>query len=50
MLELRMDTDLQTALPAEIGFNFDELKSDSRKRSGRKENPANRFDIPETIW
>lgn len=27
MLELRIDTDLQTALPAEIGFNFDELKA-----------------------
>lgn len=27
MLEMKMTTDLQTALPAEIGFNFDELKS-----------------------
>ena len=32
MLELRMDTDLQTALPAEIGFNFDELKSELAER------------------
>ena len=32
MLELRMDTDLQTALPPEIGFNFDELKSELAER------------------
>lgn len=32
MLELRIDTDLQTALPAEIGFNFDELKSELAER------------------
>ena len=25
-LELRMGTDLATAIPSEIGFNFDELK------------------------
>ena len=28
MLEMRMETDLQTALPAEIGFNFEELKTE----------------------
>ena len=27
MLEMKMTTDLQTALPAEIGFNFEELKA-----------------------
>ena len=32
MLELRMDTDLQTALPAEIGFNFEELKTELAER------------------
>ena len=32
MLELRIDTDLQTALPAEIGFNFDELKAELAER------------------
>lgn len=32
MLELRMDTDLQTALPSEIGFNFEELKSELAER------------------
>lgn len=31
-LELRVDTDLQTALPAEIGFNFDELKTELAER------------------
>ena len=28
MLELRVETDLQTALPSEIGFNFNELKAE----------------------
>ena len=28
MLEMRMETDLQKALPAEIGFNFEELKGE----------------------
>lgn len=32
MLELRMDTDLQAALPAEIGFNFEELKAELAER------------------
>lgn len=32
MLELRMDTDLQAALPAEIGFNFEELKTELAER------------------
>lgn len=32
MLELRMDTDLQTALPSEIGFNFEELKAELAER------------------
>lgn len=32
MLELRVDTDLQTALPAEIGFNFEELKTELAER------------------
>lgn len=32
MLELRMDTDLQTALPPEIGFNFEELKTELAER------------------
>lgn len=32
MMELRMTTDLETALPAEIGFNFDELKTDLTER------------------
>lgn len=27
MLEMKMTTDLQTAIPAEIGFNFEELKA-----------------------
>lgn len=31
-LELRMTTDLATAIPAEIGFNFDELKSELSAR------------------
>lgn len=31
-LELRVDTDLQAALPAEIGFNFDELKTELAER------------------
>lgn len=32
MLEMKMTTDLQTALPAEIGFNFDELKLELTER------------------
>lgn len=32
MLELRVDTDLQTALPSEIGFNFEELKAELAER------------------
>ena len=32
MLELKMTTDLQTAVPKEIGFNFDELKSELAER------------------
>ena len=32
MLEMRMETDLQTALPAEIGFNFEELKGELAER------------------
>lgn len=32
MLELRIDTDLQAALPAEIGFNFEELKAELAER------------------
>lgn len=32
MLELRMETDLQTALPPEIGFNFEELKTELAER------------------
>ena len=32
MLELRMETDLQSALPAEIGFNFEELKMELAER------------------
>lgn len=32
MLELRMETDLQSALPAEIGFNFEELKAELAER------------------
>lgn len=31
-LELRVETDLQAALPAEIGFNFDELKTELAER------------------
>lgn len=31
-LELRMTTDLATAIPAEIGFNFDELKTELAAR------------------
>lgn len=31
-LELRMTTDLATAIPAEIGFNFDELKTELAER------------------
>lgn len=31
-MELRMTTDLETALPAEIGFNFEELKSELTER------------------
>lgn len=31
-LELRVDTDLQAALPAEIGFNFEELKTELAER------------------
>lgn len=32
MLELRMDTDLRTALPAAIDFNFEELKTELAER------------------
>ena len=32
MLEMKMTTDLQAALPAEIGFNFDELKAELAER------------------
>ena len=32
MLELRMTTDLETALPAEIGFNFEELETELKQR------------------
>lgn len=32
MMEMRMTTDLETALPAEIGFNFEELKSELTER------------------
>lgn len=32
LLELRMTTDLETAIPAEIGFNFDELKTSLAQR------------------
>ena len=32
MMELRMTTDLETALPAEIGFNFNELKTELEER------------------
>ena len=32
MLEMKMTTDLQTALPVEIGFNFDELKTELTER------------------
>ena len=31
-MEMRMTTDLETALPAEIGFNFDELKTELTER------------------
>lgn len=31
-MELRMTTDLETALPAEIGFNFDELEAELTER------------------
>lgn len=31
-LEMRMTTDLATAIPAEIGFNFDELKTELTER------------------
>lgn len=31
-MEMRMTTDLETALPAEIGFNFDELKAELTER------------------
>lgn len=31
-MELRMTTDLETALPAEIGFNFDELQTELTER------------------
>lgn len=31
-MEMRMTTDLETALPAEIGFNFDELKTELTAR------------------
>ena len=31
-MELRMTTDLETALPAEIGFNFEELKAELTER------------------
>lgn len=32
MLELKMTTDLQAAVPAEIGFNFEELKAELAER------------------
>jgi hypothetical protein len=32
MMEMRMTTDLETALPAEIGFNFEELKNELTER------------------
>lgn len=32
MLELKMTTDLQAAVPGEIGFNYDELKSELAER------------------
>ncbi|MGN0999732.1 MAG: DUF1351 domain-containing protein [Faecousia sp.] len=32
MMEMKMTTDLETALPAEIGFNFDELKAELEER------------------
>lgn len=32
MLEMKMTTDLQTAFPAEIGFNFEELKAELTER------------------
>lgn len=32
MLELKMTTDLQAAVPAEIGFNFEELKTELAER------------------
>lgn len=32
LLELRMTTDLETAIPAKIGFNFDELKTSLAQR------------------
>ena len=32
VLELKMSTDLATAIPAEIGFNFEELKSELTQR------------------
>lgn len=32
MMEFKMTTDLQTALPAEIAFNFEELKADLAER------------------
>lgn len=32
MMEMKMTTDLETALPAEIGFNFDELKNELTER------------------
>lgn len=32
MLEMKMTTDLQAAIPAEIGFNFDELKNELTER------------------
>lgn len=32
MLEMKMTTDLQTDLPAEIGFNFEELKTELTER------------------
>lgn len=32
MMEMRMTTDLETVLPAEIGFNFDELEAELTER------------------
>ena len=32
MLELKMTTDMQVATPAEIGFNFEELKAELAER------------------